>query len=147
MKESFAHQKLYRGKIEREASYLALSLEYPPDETTLKTFIMSKKAFKSHASSSRAASGVSAFGGFGSTSTGTLSYLTEPPNISSITDPNVVVAFKNLSKKDPTTKSKALEDLKSYVQANPFEKDGGVEEPLLEAWVCFTWDICYLAFN
>lgn len=97
---------------------------------------MSKKVFKSQASSSRAASGVSVFGGFGSASTGTLSYLTEPPNLSSITDQNVVVAFKNLSKKDATTKTKALEDLRSYVQTHPFEKDGGVEEPILEAWVC-----------
>lgn len=76
------------------------------------------------------------FGGFGSTSSGsTLSYLTEPPNLSAISDANVVVAFKNLSKKDGTTKSKALEDLRAYVQAHPFEQDGGVEDAVLEAWV------------
>lgn len=76
------------------------------------------------------------FGGFGSTSSGsTLSYLTEPPNLSAISDANVVVAFKNLSKKDGTTKSKALEDLRAYVQAHPFELDGGVEDAVLEAWV------------
>lgn len=96
---------------------------------------MSKRQFRSQASSSRAASGVG-FGGFGSASTGsTLSYLVEPPNLSSISDANVVVGFKNLSKKDGTTKSKALEDLRIYVQAHPFEERGGPEEAILEAWV------------
>src|SRR6266536_151887 len=96
---------------------------------------MTKRQFRSQASSSRAASGAG-FGGFGFTSTGsTLSYLTEPPNLSSITDANVVVGFKNLSKKDGTTKSKALEDLRAYVQAHPFEQGGGTEEAVLEAWV------------
>lgn len=96
---------------------------------------MSKRQFKSQASSSRAASGVG-FGGFGSaSSSSTLSYLTEPPNLSALSDANVVVAFKNLSKKDGTTKSKALEDLRAYVQAHPFEQDGGVEDAVLEAWV------------
>ncbi|CZT43733.1 uncharacterized protein RSE6_03809 [Rhynchosporium secalis] len=98
---------------------------------------MSKRQFKSQASSSRVASGAG-FGGFGSASSGsTLSYLTEPPNLSAISDANVVVAFKNLSKKDGTTKSKALEDLRAYVQAHPFEQDGGVEDAVLEAWVKF----------
>ncbi|KAH7313192.1 hypothetical protein BKA65DRAFT_517509 [Rhexocercosporidium sp. MPI-PUGE-AT-0058] len=98
---------------------------------------MSKRQFKSQASSSRVASGAG-FGGFGQTSSGsTLSYLTEPPNLSAISDANVVVAFKNLSKKDGTTKSKALEDLRAYVQAHPFEQDGGVEDAVLEAWVKF----------
>ncbi|PVH85921.1 hypothetical protein DL98DRAFT_557422 [Cadophora sp. DSE1049] len=98
---------------------------------------MNKRQFKSQASSSRVASGAG-FGGFGSTSSGsTLSYLTEPPNLSAISDANVVVAFKNLSKKDGTTKSKALEDLRAYVQAHPFEQDGGVEDAVLEAWVKF----------
>lgn len=96
---------------------------------------MSKKPFRLQASSSRALLGVSVLGGFGSASTATLSYLTEPPNLSSISDPNVVVAFKNLSKSHPTTKTKASEDLRSYVQAHPFEQDGGVEDSILEAWV------------
>ncbi|RFU30558.1 hypothetical protein B7463_g5769, partial [Scytalidium lignicola] len=96
---------------------------------------MSKRQFKSHASSSRAAAGVG-FGGFGFTSAaGSLSYLTAPPDLSNISDANVVVAFKNLLKKDSTTKSKALEDLKAYVQLHPYEQDGGVEEPVLDAWV------------
>jgi hypothetical protein len=98
---------------------------------------MSKRQFKSQASSSRAAVGAG-FGGFGSSSTSsTLSYLTEPPNLSYINDANVAVAFKNLSKKDDTTKSKALEDLRTYVQAHPYEEDGGPQEAILEAWVRF----------
>jgi hypothetical protein len=105
---------------------------------------MSKRQFKSQASSSRAASGLG-FGGFRSTSTGsTLSYLTEPPNLSSISDANVVVAFKNLSKKDGTTKAKALEDLRAYIQAHPFEEGGGPEEAILEAWVRFHCSSCVI---
>jgi hypothetical protein len=96
---------------------------------------MSKRPFKSQASSSRV-DPASSFGGFGSVFAGsTLSYVSEPSNLSSITDANVVVAFKNLTKKDSTTKSKGLEDLRSYVQSHPYEKDGGVEQPILEAWV------------
>jgi hypothetical protein len=99
---------------------------------------MSKRQLKAHASSSRAApgAGFGGFGGFGSSSTGsTLSYLFEPPNLSSISDANVIVCFKNLLKKDSTTKSKALEDLLAYVQAHPHEEGGGAEESILEAWV------------
>ena len=100
---------------------------------------MSKNKFKSQASSSRVAPTFGSgggFGGFGSGATGsTLSYLGEPPDLQEISDPNVVVAFKNLLKKDSTTKTKGLEDLRSYVQAHPYEADGGVEQPILEAWV------------
>ena len=75
------------------------------------------------------------FGGFGGAAAGsTLSYLTEPPSLTAISDPQVIVSFKNLSKKDATTKSRALDDLRSYVQARPFEQ-GGVEEAIIEAWV------------
>lgn len=93
---------------------------------------MSKK-FKTQASSSRAAS--SAFGGgFGSSAFGTtsslLSYVAEPPDLTLITDPNVVVAFKNLSKKDSTTKQKALEDLHKYVLSSAH-----VEDAVIDAWV------------
>ena len=106
---------------------------------------MSKKAFKSQASSARAASG--AFGGvfgrghgaFGSSSTtfggvapSPLSYVYEPPTLTGIADPNVIVAFKNLQKKDGTTKAKALEDLQNYVGS--LEKNG-IDEGVLEAWV------------
>lgn len=79
----------------------------------------------------------SGFGGFAtpSSTAGSLSYLSDPPDFSSISDPNIIVSFKNLLKKDNTTKSKALADLISYTQAHPHEQDGGVEEAVLEAWV------------
>lgn len=104
---------------------------------------MSKKA-RSQANSSRAATG--AFGGgggggfgFGSgasfsafgASASPLSYVSEPPDLSSISDANTVVAFKNLSKKDSTTKAKALEDLQSTVTSSGTP----VENAVLEAWV------------
>ena len=111
------------------------------------TVHMSKRQVKAQASSSRAALGV--FGsGFGSTSTSAfgatsspLSYVTEPPDLSSISDPNVVVAFKNLSKKDSTTKAKALEDIQTYVSS----LSGQVEEAVLEAWVGLLLGCTYLA--
>jgi len=102
---------------------------------------MNKRQFKSQASSSRAAaagSGVGFGGGFGSgsaASTSSLSYLTQPPDFTSISDPNVVVAFKNLLKKDATTKTRALEDLRAYVRTHLYVQDNGVEEPILETWV------------
>ena len=113
---------------------------------------MSKKAFKSQASSSRAASGafggdVAAFGrsagapAFGAVPSSPLSYVYEPPDLSGFSDPNVGVAFKNLQKKDGTTKSKALEDLQTYVSSLAAET-GGVEEAMLTAWVghpCREW--------
>ena len=106
---------------------------------------MSKKVFKSQASSSRAVSG--AFGAdgtrfgssigtpaFGAVASSPLSYVYEPPDLTGFSDPNVVVAFKNLQKKDSTTKSKALEDLQSYVSSLGTDA-GGVEEVMLTAWV------------
>ncbi|KAI7460887.1 hypothetical protein KC357_g8860 [Hortaea werneckii] len=92
---------------------------------------MSKKQFKSQASSGRVGAGFGAFGtGFGSAQSSPLSYIQEPLDFSGISDANVVVAFKNLSKKDSTTKAKALEDIQSHVSS-----DVEVEEGLLEAWV------------
>ena len=109
------------------------------------TEAMSKKAFKSQASSSRAFSG--AFGGdsavfgssagvsaFGIVPSSPLSYVYEPPDLTGFSDPNVGVAFKNLQKKDGTTKAKALEDLQTYVSSLGAET-GGVEEVMLTAWV------------
>lgn len=99
---------------------------------------MSRRAAKPRAASGKAfaAAGSSAFGAFSSTSSGsTLSYLTEPPDFSAISDAHIIVSFKNLLKKDSTTKAKALEDLVTYAEAHPYEKDGGSEEPILEAWV------------
>ncbi|KAK0721795.1 hypothetical protein B0T26DRAFT_769497 [Lasiosphaeria miniovina] len=71
------------------------------------------------------------FGGFATSST-TLSYITPPPNLSDIPQ-DVIVPFKNLLKKDSTTKLKALEEILAYAQSHPYE-NGGVEEPVLEAW-------------
>ena len=108
---------------------------------------MSKKQFKSQASSSRA--GSSAFGpqtgafgnssfrspsAFGAVSASLLSHVYEPPELGSISEPNVVVALKNLQKKDSTTKAKALEDLQSHVSSDTV-KQTGIEDPILEAWV------------
>lgn len=93
---------------------------------------MSKRQYKSQASSSRAYS-APAFGTLGSIST--ISYLAGLPDLNPINDAHVVVAFKSLTKKDPTTKAKALEDFRAYIQAHPYELDGGPEEPILDAWV------------
>lgn len=104
---------------------------------------MSKRQFKSQASSSRAAPTANVGGGFGA-STGSfaapfgsatiLSYLGEQPNLAQISDPNVVVNFKNLSKKDSTTKAKALEELQAYVLSLG-ESRVELEEQFLDAWV------------
>ena len=95
---------------------------------------MSKRSFKVQASSSRAAYGSSGFGAFGGFSqdpvrVSTLSYLAEPPDLSSISDPNLVVILKNLTKRDATTKVKALEDLIAT-----FEASKEVEDAVLPAW-------------
>ncbi|KAH0537719.1 hypothetical protein FGG08_005526 [Glutinoglossum americanum] len=102
---------------------------------------MSRRQYKSQASSSRAASSIygTRFGTFGSPSglgaiTSSLSFISEPPDLSAISDPNVVVAFKNLSKKDSTTKAKALEDLQGYISSLG-GNEGGVEDGVLEAWI------------
>jgi E3 ubiquitin-protein ligase listerin len=100
---------------------------------------MSKK-FKSQASSARAAS--SNFGSpslaFGSqplafqTTSSPLSYVTELPDLSAISDPSVVVAFKNLTKRDSVTKAKALEDLRENLST---ATEAIPELAVLEAWV------------
>lgn len=104
---------------------------------------MSKRQTKAQASSSRAAPPGAfggGFGGFGS-STGTfgssaslLSYLAEQPDLSTVSDPNVVVNFKNLSKKDSTTKAKALEDIQAYIAACA-QAQQELEDGILDAWV------------
>lgn len=100
---------------------------------------MSKK-FRSQASSARAAS--STFGGsslgFGSppsafqTTASPLSYVTELPDLSGISDPSIRVAFKNLTKKDSVTKAKALEDLQEKISLTA---ETGPPAAVLEAWV------------
>lgn len=118
---------------------------------------MSKKQFRSQASSSRAVSGAfeapdggrasgGAFGSplsFGTTSSSSsLSYIYEPLNLSNISAPNVVVAIKNLQKKDSTTKSKALEELQAYITSLSAVQ-GEVEGSILEAWVGLLWRNLY----
>lgn len=95
---------------------------------------MSKK--RAPARSSNAATS-SSFGGFGTSSTfspaaSQLSFVTEPPDLSHVSDGNLVVLLKNLLKKDDTTKAKALEDLQ-----NTLSSSSDVEEPVLAAWVGF----------
>ena len=94
---------------------------------------MSKKAFKSHASSDRISTGFGGLGttGFGSNQTSVLSHVQEPLDYSLLSDSSITVAFKNLSKKDGTTKSKALEDLQTYVTSLSTE----IDEGLLQLWV------------
>lgn len=110
---------------------------------------MSKKSFKSQASSSRAneyraQAGSTSIGSFGSSTLGAvpslLSCVYEPPDLNAISAPNIIVALKNLQKKDATTKFKALEELQSYV-ASAGTDDGRLEESIVEAWVCFK-DMC-----
>ncbi|KAM5483810.1 hypothetical protein McanCB56680_002912 [Microsporum canis] len=106
---------------------------------------MSGKKFRSQASSSRAAVGAfgsgptSSFGGFSTagadqeTPASSLSYVYEPPNLSQLSDPQIVVTFKNLLKKDSTTKSRALEELQNHI----FSSVSGnvlLDDGLLEAW-------------
>lgn len=71
---------------------------------------------------------------FGAVSSSPLSYVYEPPDLTGFSAPNVGVAFKNIQKKDGITKSKALEDLHTYVSSLEADK-GGMEEAMLEAWV------------
>ncbi|KAL8716049.1 MAG: hypothetical protein Q9225_006265 [Loekoesia sp. 1 TL-2023] len=103
---------------------------------------MSKKQFKSQASSSRAVSGafaapdgaLGAFGaGFGAVPSSPLSYVYEPPDLSTISEPNIIVAFKNVQKKDSTTKAKALEDLQKYMSG--LDPKDGLEDAVLEPWI------------
>ncbi|KAI9797718.1 MAG: hypothetical protein M1825_005710 [Sarcosagium campestre] len=94
---------------------------------------MSKRQGKAQARSERAVGfGVPNSGSvFGSTSS--LSYFAEPPDLSSISDPGVVVLFKNLSKKDPNTKAKALAELSQHVQRTAGSSASIVA--LLPAWM------------
>ena len=94
---------------------------------------MSKREFKTQASSARAEVALGRFGraGFGKTQSSVLSYVQVPPDYSAISHPNFTVALKNLSKKDATTKAKALEELETSITSPDLE----IEDALLEAWV------------
>lgn len=78
--------------------------------------------------------GFGAFGGFATTDTSNLSYLSEFADYTSLSDPNVIIAFKNIQKRDTATRQRGVEDLLAYAQAHPHDKDGGVEDAVLEAW-------------
>ncbi|KAL4866429.1 hypothetical protein BDV12DRAFT_172772 [Aspergillus spectabilis] len=98
---------------------------------------MSKK-FKSQASSSRAAAGtIGGFGGFSSDQgreLSSLTYVAEPPDLSRISEPQLAIAFKNFAKKDEVTRTKALDDIRSYV--SDVETNGGtLDDGFLEAWI------------
>ena len=128
---------------------LILSLRVSVNELESKACIgkvraMSKKQYKSQASSNRALlgnfttqndlSGSSA--SFGTVSPSSLSYVYEPPDLRAISEPKVVVAYKNVQKRDSTTKARALEDLQAYILALTSEK-GDLEDSVLRAWVGF----------
>lgn len=102
---------------------------------------MSKK-FKSQASSSRAAA--SAFGSFGGFSGGlssegkepsALTYIAAPPDLSRIAEQQLVIAFKNLLKKDDITRLKALEELRDHISTEQ-ETKRTLDDGFLDAWVC-----------
>ena len=98
---------------------------------------MSKKAFKNQASSGKVAFGPSganlSSNTFGRTTGSILSYVYEPPDLSPISDAAVVVSFKNLQKKDSTTKTKALEELQTHVTSLGEDRDT-LEDSFLDVW-------------
>ncbi|OCT47255.1 C3HC4 type (RING finger) zinc finger containing protein [Cladophialophora carrionii] len=106
---------------------------------------MSKK-FKSQASAASARAASATFGSFSPgpsfgapglagfrTAPSPLSYIAEQPELSTITDANLVVTLRNLGKKDSTTKAKALEDLQDYVGS--LGSGEAIETGLLDAWI------------
>ncbi|OJK04706.1 hypothetical protein ASPACDRAFT_109498 [Aspergillus aculeatus ATCC 16872] len=102
---------------------------------------MSSKKYKSQASSSRAAASTfGSFGGFSSafSSQGrepsSLTYVTEPPDLSRISEAQLTIAFKNFLKKDEVTRTKALDDLRDHVLAVE-SRNETLDDGFLEAWV------------
>lgn len=98
---------------------------------------MKARQHKSQAHASQAGtSHTASFGGSGSfgRASSSISYLVEQPDLASLSDPNVAVSFKNLSKRDSITKSKALDELHSYVSTQQ-EGTKDLEEAFVEAWV------------
>ncbi|CZR66708.1 uncharacterized protein PAC_16609 [Phialocephala subalpina] len=72
--------------------------------------------------------------GFGAaSSTSRLSFSNPPPDLNQISDSNLIVSFKSLSKKNDTTLARALDDVLSFVKAQPEEK-GGIEDAVIKAW-------------
>lgn len=89
--------------------------------------------------------GASGFGGFGagsgfgasgllSSSSSPLSIVREPLDTTGISNPSVVVQFKNFSKQSEITKQKALDELQAQVAE--LEKSGTpLEDAFISAWV------------
>jgi E3 ubiquitin-protein ligase listerin len=75
----------------------------------------------------------SGFGKFG-TATSPFSYLAELSDSSSISNPQTIVIFKNLAKKDSTTKARALEELQNTLSDIVVSK-GDLEEAIIAVWV------------
>lgn len=127
-----------------DGTYQFLPFAHPAIPHFGRHYEMSKK-FKAQASSSRAASGAfgsspSPFAAFSKdsglqTTSSSLSYIAEPLDLSSISQPNVVVAFKNFPKKESKTKEKALSLLKENL-FGPQSGSHALEDSILEAWVC-----------
>ena len=93
---------------------------------------MSKfKSKASKANAAPAAFGSTSFGFGGATSASTLSYIAEQPDLSGVSDPNVVVSLRNLGKKDSTTKARALEELQEHVKTTGSD----VQDSVIAAWV------------
>ena len=64
-----------------------------------------------------------------------MTYVAEPPDLSQVSEPQLVIAFKNFLKKDEVTRTKSLDDLKDYIST--VEARGGtLDDGFLEAWVC-----------
>lgn len=70
-------------------------------------------------------------GGFGafSSSTASLSYVAPPPDLSNVPQ-DFIVPFKNLLKRDSTTKSKALEEIIACVK----KSDQPVDDSVIDVW-------------
>ncbi|EXJ57641.1 hypothetical protein A1O7_07990 [Cladophialophora yegresii CBS 114405] len=106
---------------------------------------MSKK-FKSQASAASARAASATLGSFSpgpsfgapapvgfQTAPSPLSYIAEQPDLSTITNANLVVTLRNLGKKDSTTKAKALEEFQDYVGS--LGSGEAIEAGLLDAWI------------
>ena len=119
---------------------------------------MSKKPFKSQASSARAGAGPFSVSNdllgeslplrpFGTGPSSALSYVYEPPELTDV-DPKLAVIYKSLQKKDGTTKVKALEDLKAYASSPDFDiEDQKTRTGLLEPWVGLSSRSSTVTFN
>lgn len=86
---------------------------------------------KVQASSSRIVAGNYSFGSAAGSfaSVSPLSYLAEFPDTSKVSNPTTVVTFKNLFKKDSTTKTRALEDLNLTIS-----ESSEIEDAIIDVW-------------